>query len=113
MLSAVGRSRYGPAVIWAASVAPAALFGVGATLSLMVVYAERTLSGDIIPYPESYAVIEAAIGVGNLAGKGIIINSCYFCRPMHCCSNSEKACACTKIENRVYFNFRSSAVSKQ
>lgn len=49
-----------------------AQLSVGATLSLMVVYAERTLSGDIIPYPESYAVIEAAIGVGNLAGGFVV-----------------------------------------
>ena len=49
-----------------------AQLSVGATLSLMVVYAERTLSGEIIPYPESYAVIEAAIGVGNLAGGFVV-----------------------------------------
>lgn len=49
-----------------------AQLSVGATLSLMVVYAERTLSGQIIPYPESYAVIEAAIGVGNLAGGFVV-----------------------------------------
>jgi MFS family permease len=45
-----------------------AQLSIGATLSLMVVYAERSLAGDVIPYPESYAVIEAAIGLGNLAG---------------------------------------------
>ncbi len=49
-----------------------AQLSVGATLSLMVVYAERTLSGEIIPYPESYAVIEAAIGIGNLAGGFVV-----------------------------------------
>lgn len=49
-----------------------AQLSVGATLSLMVVYAERTLSGEVIPYPESYAVIEAAIGVGNLAGGFVV-----------------------------------------
>ena len=49
-----------------------AQLSVGATLSLMVVYAERTLSGEIIPYPESYAVIEAAIGLGNLAGGFVV-----------------------------------------
>ena len=49
-----------------------AQLSIGATLSLMVVYAERTLSGEIIPYPESYAVIEAAIGVGNLAGGFVV-----------------------------------------
>lgn len=45
-----------------------AQLSIGATLSLMVVYAERSLAGDVIPYPENYAVIEAAIGLGNLAG---------------------------------------------
>lgn len=49
-----------------------AQLSVGATLALMVVYAERTLSGERIPYPESYAVIEAAIGVGNLVGGFVV-----------------------------------------
>jgi len=45
---------------------------VGATLALMVVYAQRSLDGDVIPYPESYAIIEAAIGLGNLIGGFVI-----------------------------------------
>jgi MFS family permease len=45
-----------------------AQLSIGATLALMVVYAEQSLSGAAIPYPESYALIEAAIGVGNLVG---------------------------------------------
>jgi DHA3 family macrolide efflux protein-like MFS transporter len=49
-----------------------AQLSIGATLALMVVYAERSLSGDVIPYPESYAVIEAAIGVGNLVGGFVV-----------------------------------------
>jgi MFS family permease len=49
-----------------------AQLSIGATLALMVVYAERSLSGEIIPYPESYAVIEAAIGVGNLVGGFVV-----------------------------------------
>ncbi len=49
-----------------------AQLSVGATLALMVVYAQRSLDGDVIPYPESYAVIEAAIGVGNLAGGFVV-----------------------------------------
>jgi MFS family permease len=49
-----------------------AQLSIGATLSLMVVYAERSLSGEIIPYPNSYAVIEAAIGLGNLAGGFVV-----------------------------------------
>ncbi len=49
-----------------------AQLSIGATLALMVVYAERSLDGDVIPYPESYAAIEAAIGVGNLVGGFIV-----------------------------------------
>ncbi len=49
-----------------------AQLSVGATLALMVVYAQRSLDGDVIPYPESYAVIEAAIGVGNLIGGFVV-----------------------------------------
>jgi MFS family permease len=49
-----------------------AQLSIGATLALMVVYAERSLSGDVIPYPENYAAIEAAIGVGNLTGGFVV-----------------------------------------
>jgi MFS transporter, DHA3 family, macrolide efflux protein len=49
-----------------------AQLSVGATLALMVVYAQRSLDGDVIPYPESYAVIEAAMGVGNLIGGFVV-----------------------------------------
>jgi MFS family permease len=49
-----------------------AQLSIGATLALTVVYAERSLSGDVIPYPESYAVLEAAIGLGNLVGGFIV-----------------------------------------
>ncbi len=49
-----------------------AQLSIGATLALMVVYAERSLDGDAIPYPESYAVIEAAIGLGNLVGGFVV-----------------------------------------
>ncbi|MEP7379049.1 MAG: MFS transporter, partial [Chloroflexota bacterium] len=45
-----------------------AQFTVGVTLALTVVYATRTLDGTIIPYPQNYAAIETAIGVGNLVG---------------------------------------------
>jgi len=45
---------------------------IGATLALMVVYAQRSLEGSTIPYPESYAVIEAAIGLGNLVGGFVV-----------------------------------------
>jgi MFS family permease len=49
-----------------------AQLSIGATLALTVVYAQRSLDGDVIPYPESYAVIEAAIGLGNLAGGFVV-----------------------------------------
>lgn len=49
-----------------------AQLSIGATLALMVVYARSSLAGDTIPYPESYAVIEAAIGLGNLVGGFVI-----------------------------------------
>ena len=49
-----------------------AQLSIGATLALMVVYAERSLDGNTIPYPESYAVIEAAIGLGNLVGGFVV-----------------------------------------
>jgi MFS family permease len=41
---------------------------VGVTLALTVVYARDSLDGSIIPYPENYAAIETAIGIGNLVG---------------------------------------------
>ena len=49
-----------------------AQISIGATLALTVVYAERSLHGDLIAYPESYAVLEAAIGVGNLLGGFVV-----------------------------------------
>ncbi len=41
---------------------------VGATLALMVVYAHDSLDGTVIPYPQNFAAIETAIGIGNLVG---------------------------------------------
>jgi MFS transporter, DHA3 family, macrolide efflux protein len=41
---------------------------VGVTLALTVVYARDTLDGTIIPYPQNFAAIETAIGIGNLVG---------------------------------------------
>jgi MFS family permease len=40
----------------------------GVTLALMVVYARDTLDGQFIPYPQNYAAIDTAIGIGNLVG---------------------------------------------
>ncbi|CAN5670752.1 hypothetical protein BH23CHL7_BH23CHL7_13300 [soil metagenome] len=41
---------------------------VGVTLALTIVYARDWLDGTIIPYPQNYAAIETAIGIGNLVG---------------------------------------------
>lgn len=45
---------------------------IGALLALAVVYAERSLDGDFIPYPENFALLEAAIGIGNLIGGFVV-----------------------------------------
>lgn len=45
-----------------------AQMSVGVTLALTVVYARDALDGTVIPYPENYAAIDTAIGVGNLIG---------------------------------------------
>ncbi len=45
-----------------------AQMSVGVTLALGVVYARDALDGTLIPYPQNYAFIETAIGVGNLVG---------------------------------------------
>ncbi len=45
-----------------------AQMSVGATLALTVVYARDVLDGRFIGYPQNYAAIETAIGVGNLVG---------------------------------------------
>lgn len=45
-----------------------AQMSVGATLALTVVYARDALDGRFIAYPQNYAAIETAIGVGNLVG---------------------------------------------
>ena len=41
---------------------------VGVQLALTVVYARDTLDGSIIGYPQNFAAIETAIGVGSLIG---------------------------------------------
>jgi MFS family permease len=45
-----------------------AQMSVGVTLALTVVYARDALDGTLIPYPQNYAAIDTAIGVGNLVG---------------------------------------------
>lgn len=49
-------------------VSAVAQLSIGTTIALTVVYARDALDGRFIPYPESYAAIETAIGVGNLVG---------------------------------------------
>lgn len=41
---------------------------VGVTLALTVVYARDALDGTVIAYPQNFAAIETAIGIGNLVG---------------------------------------------
>jgi len=60
------RSR--PALIQNTLISALAQMSVGVTLALGVVYARDALDGLFIPYPQNYAAIETAIGVGNLVG---------------------------------------------
>jgi len=57
-----------PPLIQNTLVSAVAQMSVGVTLALTVVYARDWLDGLIIPYPQNYAAIETAIGVGNLVG---------------------------------------------
>jgi DHA3 family macrolide efflux protein-like MFS transporter len=47
---------------------------IGATIALMIVYSRDWLQGSLIPYPQNYAAIETAIGLGNLLG-GIAVGA--------------------------------------
>jgi MFS transporter, DHA3 family, macrolide efflux protein len=60
--------RSQPPLIQNTLVSALAQASVGVTLALTVVYARDALDGRFIPYPQSYAAIETAIGVGNLIG---------------------------------------------
>ncbi|MGO9205294.1 MAG: MFS transporter, partial [Candidatus Limnocylindrales bacterium] len=51
-----------------------AQLATGAVIALTVVYARDVLRGTVIPYPQSYAAIDLAIGVGNLVG-GVAIGA--------------------------------------
>lgn len=57
-----------PALIQNTLISALAQMSVGVTLALTVVYARVALDGILIPYPQNYAAIETAIGVGNLLG---------------------------------------------
>ena len=45
-----------------------AQLSVGTTLALTIVYGRDVLDGRFIPFPQNYAAIDAAIGIGNLIG---------------------------------------------
>ncbi|MGZ8757828.1 MAG: MFS transporter [Aeromicrobium sp.] len=60
--------RSHPALIQNTLISAVAQMSVGVTLALGVVYARDALDGTVIPYPQNYAAIETAIGVGNLVG---------------------------------------------
>ncbi len=57
-----------PALFQNTLISAMAQTSIGATLALMVVYARDALDGTLIGYPGSYAALETAIGLGNLAG---------------------------------------------
>lgn len=57
-----------PALIQNTLISALAQMSVGVTLALTVVYARDALDGRLIPYPQNYAAIETAIGIGNLVG---------------------------------------------
>jgi DHA3 family macrolide efflux protein-like MFS transporter len=60
------------ALFWNTLISAVAQLSIGATLALTVVYARDVLDGRYIPYPQSYAAIDTAIGVGNLVGGFLI-----------------------------------------
>jgi MFS family permease len=67
-----GFLRREPALISNTLISAVAQLSIGATLALTVVYAHDVLDGRYIPYPQSYAAIDTAIGVGNLVGGFVI-----------------------------------------
>ncbi len=66
--------RTKPALIQNTLISAVAQMSVGVTLALMVVFARDGLDGSVIPYPENFAAIETAIGVGSLVG-GIAVGA--------------------------------------
>jgi MFS family permease len=60
--------RSQPKLIHNTLISTVAQMSVGVTLALTVVYSRDVLDGALIPYPQNYAAIETAIGVGNLVG---------------------------------------------
>lgn len=57
-----------PALIQNTLISTVAQMTVGVTLALTVPYARDVLDGRFIAYPQNYAAIETAIGIGNLVG---------------------------------------------
>ena len=57
-----------PALMQNTLISTLAQMTVGVTLALTVVYARDWLDGTLIPYPQNYAALETAIGIGNLVG---------------------------------------------
>jgi MFS family permease len=66
--------RSEPALFQNTVISGLAQFAVGALVALPVVYARDVLQGSPIPYPQSYAALDLALGVGNLVG-GIAIGA--------------------------------------
>ncbi len=64
--------RREPALISNTLISAVAQLSIGAVIALTVVYARDVLDGRYIPYPQSYAAIDTAIGVGNLVGGFVI-----------------------------------------
>ena len=60
--------RAQPSLIQNTFISVIAQMTAGVTLALTVVYARDTLDGSVVPYPQNFAAIETAIGVGNLVG---------------------------------------------
>jgi MFS family permease len=53
-------------------VSTVAQLSVGTTIALTIVYGRDALDGRFIPFPQNYAAIDAAIGVGNLIGGFVV-----------------------------------------
>ncbi|MDP8905020.1 MAG: MFS transporter [Chloroflexota bacterium] len=66
--------RRQPPLIQNTLVSAMAQASVGVTLALTIVYARDALDGRFIPYPQNYAAIETAIGIGNLLG-GLVVGA--------------------------------------
>ncbi|MGH2408173.1 MAG: MFS transporter [Candidatus Limnocylindrales bacterium] len=66
--------RGAPSLYQNTLISAVAQVSIGATIALGVVYARDVLDGSIVAYPANFTLIEAAIGVGNLAG-GLVVGA--------------------------------------